>query len=88
MSNFAFVVNQSTKLQNILLNENETGNQNKPPKLMSLDDYPQWKSHFEIYINGVDTAPWEWIEVGYDRPMRDTGRAMLATRMSEAQHAE
>ena len=65
MSDYAFAVNQSTKIQQILLSENETGNQNKPPKLMSMDDYPQWKGQFEIFINGIDTALWEHIELGY-----------------------
>ena len=88
MTDSALAVTQSNRIQQILLSENETGNQNKPPKLMSMDDYPQWKSRFEIYINGVDTNLWLRIEVGYIRPMGDAGEPVLVTRMSDEQRSQ
>jgi len=36
----AFAASQTSKIQNLLLVENETGNSNKAPRLMTMDEYP------------------------------------------------
>ncbi|KAD5318304.1 hypothetical protein E3N88_18250 [Mikania micrantha] len=68
------------KQETLLLTETETetGNPNKAPKLLSLDDYPHWKYRFEIHISGVDTNLWMMIEVGYLRPLNEDGTPMLS----------
>ncbi|KAD2392898.1 hypothetical protein E3N88_39875 [Mikania micrantha] len=58
MDEFALMANHNHRIRNLLLTETETGNSNKAPKLLSLDDYPHWKYRFEIHINGVDTNLW------------------------------
>jgi len=69
MSDSAFSASQNSRITNLLLNEAEAGNQNKAPKLMTFDDYPNWKTRFEIHVNGVDTNMWMAIENGYSRPV-------------------
>ncbi|KAI3814375.1 hypothetical protein L1987_19128 [Smallanthus sonchifolius] len=67
MSDLAFVASQNSKIQNLLLIDNEDGNANKAPKLMTMDEYHHWKNRFEIHINGVDTNLWMMIESGYQK---------------------
>ncbi|KAD6796258.1 hypothetical protein E3N88_07154 [Mikania micrantha] len=40
MEDLALMANQNHRIQTLLLTENETGNSNKAPKLLTLDDYP------------------------------------------------
>ncbi|KAD5960642.1 hypothetical protein E3N88_12114 [Mikania micrantha] len=83
MEDLALMANQNHRIQTLLLTETETGNSNKAPKLLSLDDYPHWKYRFEIHINGVDTNLWMMIEGGYLRPLNEDGTPMLVKRMTE-----
>ena len=79
------MANQNHRIQTLLLTETEIGNSNKAPKLLSLDDYTQWKYRFKIHINGVDTNLWMMKESGYLRPLNEDGTPMLVTRMTEPQ---
>ena len=88
MSDLAFVASQNSKIQNLLLTENESGNSNKAPKLMTMDEYPHWKTRFEIHINGVDTNLWMMIESGYSRPMTTEGTQISIARLSEQQRKD
>ena len=71
MNDMYGLVSQNNRVQSILLNDSESGSTNKAPKLMTLDDYPHWKSRFETHLNGVDTNLWVSIEVGYTRPQAE-----------------
>ena len=48
--------------------DNQLGTANKPPKLLSLEDYPMWKDRFYNYILGLDASLWIAIEDGYEVP--------------------
>ncbi|MDV3199495.1 MAG: hypothetical protein Q8874_02895, partial [Sweet potato little leaf phytoplasma] len=81
--------NQNTKLQTIIISENESGNANKAPKLLSLEDYPHWKDRFETYINGVNTNLWITIEKGYVRPIVEgTGDYVEVSAMKDKERKE
>ena len=73
MSDFAYAANQTNRVTSILLNEAETGNGNKAPRLANLDEYPHWKDRFEIHLNGVETNLWGMIEIAYVRPINGNG---------------
>ena len=72
-----------------MLNDNEAGSTNKAPRLMSLDDYSNWKNRFETHINGMDTNLWVKIEEGYIRPTKENSLdPMELTEMTEAQRKD
>ena len=48
--------------------DNQLGTANKPPKLLSLEDYPMWKDRFYNYILALDASLWIAIEDGYEVP--------------------
>ncbi|MFS7986205.1 hypothetical protein Hanom_Chr11g01007621 [Helianthus anomalus] len=50
-SQWACVTNQNQSIQNLLLSESETGNNNRPPKLNHMNDYPSWKGRSHTYEN-------------------------------------
>ncbi|KAI3732689.1 hypothetical protein L1987_63896 [Smallanthus sonchifolius] len=88
MSDLAFVASQNSKIQNLLLIDNEAGNANKAPKLMTMDEYHHWKNRFEIHINGVDTNLWMMIENGYQKVLSEDGTPVLASLLSEQQRKD
>ncbi|KAI3808090.1 hypothetical protein L1987_24032 [Smallanthus sonchifolius] len=45
--------------------DNHIGTPTKPPRLMNLKDYSNWKSRFENYVNINDTGMWIPIAEGY-----------------------
>ncbi|KAI3742393.1 hypothetical protein L1987_60073 [Smallanthus sonchifolius] len=58
-------------LQNLgkLLNYvNEIGTPQKPPKLLNVNDYSNWKARFEHYISYTDSSLWIPILEGYKHP--------------------
>ncbi|KAJ0887198.1 putative transcription factor interactor and regulator CCHC(Zn) family [Helianthus annuus] len=48
--------------------ENETGTMQKPPKLMSIEEYYGWKDRFENWVQANDPRSWECILKKYVRP--------------------
>ena len=81
----AAVNDQATRLQKMMMLENESGSGTKVPKLTDLDDYPHWKGRFEIFLNGVDTSYWMAIENGYQRPAGTDGAPVTPDRMVDDQ---
>ena len=75
--------NQNTQVQQLLLTEKETGNANRPPMFMDLNDFQHWKGRFENHINGVDTNLWLRIESPYRRPLGEDGVTFIATEVMD-----
>ncbi|MFS7989602.1 hypothetical protein Hanom_Chr11g01048861 [Helianthus anomalus] len=57
-SQWAFFSNQNQSIQSILLSESETGSNNRPPKLMRMNEYPEWEERFQKYILRQNTELW------------------------------
>ncbi|KAI3687171.1 hypothetical protein L1987_80864 [Smallanthus sonchifolius] len=58
--------NQVNNMNHLLNIDNEIGTPTKPPRLMNLKDYSNWKSRFENYVNINDTSLWIPISEGYE----------------------
>ncbi|KAI3724942.1 hypothetical protein L1987_64710 [Smallanthus sonchifolius] len=48
--------------------DNEIGTPQKPPKLLNVNDYSNWKARFEEYISYTDSSLWIPILEGYKHP--------------------
>ncbi|KAI3808094.1 hypothetical protein L1987_24037 [Smallanthus sonchifolius] len=48
--------------------DNEIGTPQKPPKLLNVNDYSNWKTRFENYISYIDSSLWIPILEGYKHP--------------------
>ncbi|KAI3801968.1 hypothetical protein L1987_30088 [Smallanthus sonchifolius] len=48
--------------------DNEIGTPHKPPKLMNVNDFLNWKARFEEYISYIDSSLWIPILEGYKHP--------------------
>ncbi|KAI3825213.1 hypothetical protein L1987_06691 [Smallanthus sonchifolius] len=57
-----------SNMTNILNYDNEIGTPTKPPRLMNLEVYSNWKSRFKNYVNINDTSVWIPIAEGYTHP--------------------
>ncbi|KAI3819555.1 hypothetical protein L1987_13396 [Smallanthus sonchifolius] len=55
-------------LGNMLNYDNEIGTPQKPPKLLNVNDYSNWKARFEHYISYTDSSLWILILEGYKHP--------------------
>ncbi|KAI3827767.1 hypothetical protein L1987_01850 [Smallanthus sonchifolius] len=55
-------------LGNLLNYDNEIGTPQKPPKLLNVNDYCNWKARFEHYISYTDSSLWIPILEGYKHP--------------------
>ena len=58
-----------SKALNMQMNlDNQLGTMNKPPKLLSMEEYPMWKDRFYNYILGLDSSLRIAIEEEYRVP--------------------
>ncbi|KAJ0525643.1 hypothetical protein HanRHA438_Chr09g0394711 [Helianthus annuus] len=64
---WALVTGQTPSVQSILLSESETGSLNRPPKLMSLNEYPGWAERFKTYVLGQNTELWIRFTTDFDQ---------------------
>ncbi|KAI3742536.1 hypothetical protein L1987_60221 [Smallanthus sonchifolius] len=48
--------------------DNEIGTSQKPPKLLNLADYSNWKDRFDQFVSFTDTSLWIPILEGYTHP--------------------
>ncbi|KAI3815357.1 hypothetical protein L1987_15022 [Smallanthus sonchifolius] len=55
-------------LGNLLNYDNEIGTPQKPPKLLNVNDYSNWKARFEHYISYTNSSLWIPILEGYKHP--------------------
>ncbi|KAI3717708.1 hypothetical protein L1987_69486 [Smallanthus sonchifolius] len=56
------------QVTNMFNYDNEIGTSQKPPKLLSLADYPNWKDRFVQFVSFTDTSLWIPILEGYTHP--------------------
>ncbi|KAJ0491815.1 hypothetical protein HanIR_Chr12g0567951 [Helianthus annuus] len=68
-SQWAFVSNQNQSIQSILLSENETGSNNRRPKLMHMNEYAGWHDRFHTYILGQNTELWLRFITDFDQAL-------------------
>ncbi|KAJ0455297.1 hypothetical protein HanIR_Chr15g0749581 [Helianthus annuus] len=72
-SQWACVANQNQSIQNLLISENETGSNNRPPKLNHMNDYPSWKGRFQNYVLGQNTELWTCFSTAYNDTLEEAG---------------
>ncbi|MFS7907080.1 putative transcription factor interactor and regulator CCHC(Zn) family [Helianthus anomalus] len=53
--------------------ENMYGSQQKPPKLMKVEDYNWWKNRFEGWVKAFDPQSWLKLVNEYQAPMKEGG---------------
>ena len=70
---WAFVTNQNQSIQNLLLSENETGSNNRPPKLMHMNEFPTWEERFHTYILGQNTELWLSFTTDFNQALEEAG---------------
>ncbi|KAJ0462891.1 hypothetical protein HanHA300_Chr14g0509071 [Helianthus annuus] len=70
-SKWAFVTNQNQSIQNLLLSENETDSNNRPPKLMHMNEYPGWQERLHTYIVGQNTELWLSFTTKFDQALEE-----------------
>ncbi|KAI3762426.1 hypothetical protein L1987_52856 [Smallanthus sonchifolius] len=56
------------QVTNMFNYDNEIGTSQKPPKLLSLVDYPNWKDRFDQFVSFNDTSLWIPILEDYTHP--------------------
>ena len=57
------------KLSAIMNHDLEIGTPTKPPRLMSMSQYPYWKQRFEAFIAYADASLMIPLTLGYVAPM-------------------
>ncbi|XP_021986299.1 uncharacterized protein LOC110882630 [Helianthus annuus] len=53
--------------------ENMYGSQQKPLKVMKIEDYNWWKNRFEGWVKAVAPESWLKLENGYTEPVKESG---------------
>ena len=53
--------------------ENMYGSQQKPPKLMKVEDYNWWKNRFEGWVKAFAPESWLKLTNGYIEPVKEGG---------------
>ncbi|KAI3802114.1 hypothetical protein L1987_30240 [Smallanthus sonchifolius] len=56
------------QVTNMVNYDNEIGTSQKPPKLLNLADYSNWKDRFDQFVSFTDTSLWIPILEGYMHP--------------------
>ncbi|KAI3810707.1 hypothetical protein L1987_20329 [Smallanthus sonchifolius] len=56
------------QVTNMFNYDNEIGTSQKPPKLLNLADYSNWKDRFDQFVSFTDTSLWIPILEGYTHP--------------------
>ncbi|KAI3776072.1 hypothetical protein L1987_45833 [Smallanthus sonchifolius] len=56
------------QVTNMFNYDNEIGTSQKPPKLLNLADYSNWKDRFDQFVSFTDTSLWILILEGYTHP--------------------
>ncbi|KAJ0433733.1 hypothetical protein HanIR_Chr17g0873571 [Helianthus annuus] len=72
----------SSVAQNVNM-ENETGTLQKPPKLMSIEEYYSWQERFENWVQANHLMSWVCIETKYVRPRSDMGVIKIISEFSD-----
>ncbi|KAJ0588791.1 putative transcription factor interactor and regulator CCHC(Zn) family [Helianthus annuus] len=65
--------------------ENETGTLQKPPKLMSLEEYYGWKDRFENWVQANHLRSWECILKKYVLPRTDLQVEKTISELSDTE---
>ena len=78
------VINMSTadKISSMMSLDLEIGTPTKPPRLMSLTQYPTWRPRFESYIQMNDHNLMIAYEDGYVTPMQESFRGLIVKSLS------
>ncbi|KAJ0832759.1 putative transcription factor interactor and regulator CCHC(Zn) family [Helianthus annuus] len=67
--------------------ENETGTTQKPPKLMSIEEYYGWKDRFENWVQANHLRSWECILEKYTLPRTELQVVKQISEFSEQERA-
>ncbi|KAJ0576488.1 putative transcription factor interactor and regulator CCHC(Zn) family [Helianthus annuus] len=78
---------QTNILQNVNL-ENELGTMQKPPKLMSLDEYSGWSVRFKTWVQANHLESWIKIEREYEPPEDGVGGKKSVASLTDIEQAD
>ncbi|KAJ0825881.1 putative transcription factor interactor and regulator CCHC(Zn) family [Helianthus annuus] len=78
---------QASIMQNVSL-ENELGTMQKPPKLMSLDEYSGWSERFKNWVQANHLESWIKIEREYVPPVDGLNIKKTIASLTEAKQVE
>ena len=70
------------KLSNIMSHDLEIGTPTKPPRLMSMSQYPSWKQRFEAFIAYADASLMIPLTEGYVAPMVESFSGLTPKSLS------
>ena len=49
--------------------QNQLGIADKPPKILTIDEFPIWKDKFYNFVMRLDGSLWKAVEEGYQPPL-------------------
>ena len=78
---------QASIMQNVSL-ENELGTMQKPPKLMSLDEYSGWSERFKNWVQANHLESWIKIEREYVPPVDWLNIKKTIASLTDAEQVE
>ncbi|KAJ0742228.1 putative transcription factor interactor and regulator CCHC(Zn) family [Helianthus annuus] len=78
---------QASIMQNVSL-ENELGTMQKPPKLMSLDEYSGWSGRFKNWVQANHLESWIKIEREYVPPVDGLNMRKTIASLTDAEQVE
>ncbi|KAF5774949.1 hypothetical protein HanXRQr2_Chr13g0606561 [Helianthus annuus] len=70
---WALVTNQSSSIQAMMQNDNETGTSTKPPKLNHINDWGWWKERLRTYVQGQGQDLWMCFFTAFDNDLEVAG---------------
>ena len=68
----ASVANQTSNLQSLMLSDLVTGSGNRPPKLLNMNDFRDWKDRIQTHMEGMEGGVWEAVKKRYVKPINET----------------
>ena len=75
--------NYSKEISDHLKYDNLYGNQQKPPKLMNVEDYNWWKNQFEGWVKAFAPESWLKLKYGYTEPVKEGGELVNEKEFTE-----
>ena len=63
-----------------MLSDLVTGSGNRPPKLLNMNDFGDWKDRIQTHIEGMEGGIWEAVLKRYERPIDESTRLQVSYR--------
>ncbi|KAJ0556016.1 putative transcription factor interactor and regulator CCHC(Zn) family [Helianthus annuus] len=75
--------NYSKEISDHLKFDSLYGSQQKPPKLMKIEDYNWWKNRFEGWVKAFAPESWLKLKYGYTEPVKEGGELVNEKEFTE-----